>query len=192
MLIAYTRVSTDDQSTNLQREALERAGCERFFEDTASGAKSDRPGLKAALEFARPGDVLVVWKLDRLGRSLPDLIACVETMKAREIGFRSLQESFDTTTANGILFFHVFGAIAQFERELIRERTNAGLKSARARGKIGGRPRALDDKRRALAQTMYNDADNDVKDICATLGISKATLYRYVTSIPATTRQKVE
>ncbi|MEY4530694.1 MAG: hypothetical protein RLZZ156_1415 [Deinococcota bacterium] len=180
MLIGYARVSTEDQHLEMQREALEKAGCTKIFTETASGAKSDRPILASALEFARKDDVLVVWKLDRLGRSLTDLIQWVNALQDRGIGFKSLQESFDTTTANGVLFFHIFGAIAQFERELIRERTRAGLASARARGKVGGRPRALDEKKKALAVAMYKDPLNDIKDICETLNVSRSTLYRYL------------
>ena len=133
MLVGYARVSTQDQQLELQRDALEKAGCKKLFADVASGATAQRDGLEAALEFVRAGDTLVVWKLDRLGRSLKDLIERIGELQTRGIGFKSVQENIDTTTANGILFFHIFGAIAQFERELIRERTLAGLASARAR-----------------------------------------------------------
>jgi DNA invertase Pin-like site-specific DNA recombinase len=180
MLVGYARISTQDQQLQLQRDALEKAGCEKLFTDVASGATTQREGLEAALEFVRAGDTLVVWKLDRLGRSLKDLIERIGQLQARGIGFKSVRENIDTTTANGILFFHIFGAIAQFERELIRERTMAGLSSARARGRLGGRPPALDEKTRALAISLYNDQNNMVKDICATLGISRSTLYCYV------------
>jgi DNA invertase Pin-like site-specific DNA recombinase len=180
MYIGYARVSTQDQQLELQRDALEKLGCTKIFTDVASGATSQREGLEAAFEFARQGDTLVVWKLDRLGRSLKDLIERVNELQARGIGFKSVQENIDTTTANGVLFFHIFGAIAQFERELIRERTRAGLQAARARGRLGGRPFALDEKTRALAVSLYNDSDTPVKDICATLQISRATLYRYL------------
>ena len=180
MLVGYARVSTQDQQLELQRDALEKAGCKKLFTDIASGATSQREGLETALEFVRAGDTLVVWKLDRLGRSLKDLIQRIGQLQARGIGFKSVQENIDTTTANGILVFHIFGAIAQFERELIRERTMAGLASARARGRLGGRPPALDEKTRALAVTMYKDSSHAVKDICATLGISRTTLFRYV------------
>jgi DNA invertase Pin-like site-specific DNA recombinase len=153
MLIGYARVSSQDQQIELQRDALEKAGCKKLFTDIASGAKTERNGLEEALKFVRAGDTLVVWKLDRLGRSLKDLIERIGELQARGIGFKSVQENIDTTTANGILFFHIFGAIAQFERELIRERTLAGLQSARARGRLGGRPQALDERTRALACT---------------------------------------
>src|SRR3954467_10501673 len=138
MLVGYARVSTEDQNLDLQRDALTRAGCERIFTDVASGAKDDRTGLAGALAFLRPGDTLVVWKLDRLGRSLKHLIETVTALQARKIGFRSPQESIDTTTSGGKLIFHVFGALAEFERDLIRERTQAGLQAARARGRKGG------------------------------------------------------
>jgi len=180
MLVGYARVSTEDQSLDLQRDALTHAGCERVFTDVASGAKDERSGLTEALAFLRPGDTLAVWKLDRLGRSLKHLIETVAALQARKIGFRSLQESIDTTTSGGKLIFHVFGALAEFERDLIRERTRAGLQSARARGRRGGRPRALDEKRLALARSLHKDAGNTVGDICATLGISRATFYRHV------------
>jgi DNA invertase Pin-like site-specific DNA recombinase len=180
MLVGYARVSTQDQGIALQCDALEAIGGTKIFSDVASGATTHLPSLEAALEFARQGDTLVVWKLDRLGRSLKDLIERVNDLQARGVGFKSVQENIDTTTANGQLFFHIFGAIAQFERELIRERTLAGLQSARARGRLGGRPQALDARPRALAVTLYHESSTAVKDICATLGISKATLYRYV------------
>ena len=183
MLVGYARVSTQDQQLELQRDALEKAGCKKLFTDVASGATAQRDGLEAALEFVRAGDTLVVWKLDRLGRSLKDLIERIEQLQARGIGFKSVQDNIDTTTANGILFFHIFGAIAQFERELIRERTMARLASARARGRLGGRPQALDEKTRALAVSLYSDQNNMVKDICTTLGISRSTLYRYVDQV---------
>jgi DNA invertase Pin-like site-specific DNA recombinase len=138
-LIGYARVSTAEQDTALQTDALRKAGCERVFEDTASGAKADRPGLAAALAYLRDGDVLAVWRLDRLGRSMPHLIETIGALEARGVGFRSLTESIDTTTPGGRLIFHVFGALGQFERDLIRERTKAGLTAAAARGRKGGR-----------------------------------------------------
>lgn len=147
MLVGYVRVSVSDdrQSTDLQRDALLAAGVDprHVFEDRASGARDSRPGLASCLEYLKSGDVLVVWKLDRLGRSLPHLIEVVGSLRQRSVGFRSLTESLDTTTAMGEFLFHVFGALAQYERELIRERVNAGLEAARARGRRGGRPRRL-------------------------------------------------
>jgi len=179
MLIGYARVSTTDQNLDLQTDALTRAGCEKLFTDTASGAKSDRIGLTEAINYARSGDTLVVWKLDRMGRSLQHLIETTKALHAKGIGFRSVQEAIDTTTPAGKLFFHMIGALAEFERDLIRERTQAGLASARARGRLGGRPKKLDARKKEMARSLYA-AKSSVKDICGTLGISKATLYRYL------------
>lgn len=179
MLVGYARISTDDQDLALQRDALDAAGCERLYEDTISGVKADRPQLAEAIDFLRPGDMLVVWRLDRLGRSLSNLIELMNTLAERGIGFRSLTEQIDTTTSGGKLIFHIFGALAEFERELIRERTRAGLAAARARGRTGGRPRKLDDPRKlTMARALYDDGTHTVEDICKTLGISRATLYR--------------
>jgi DNA invertase Pin-like site-specific DNA recombinase len=181
MLVGYARVSTPDQHLALQRDALKKAGCKRIFSDVASGATAERPGLTKALEFVRRGDALVVWKLDRLGRSLQHLIESVRQLHKRKVGFRSLQESIDTTTSGGKLIFHVFGALAEFERDIIRERTNAGLAAARVRGRKGGRPRVLDDKKLALARSLRKDNTSPAV-ICATLGISRSSLYRYLAS----------
>src|SRR3954464_1433062 len=142
--------------------------------------RAERPGREKALVVVRPGDSLVVWKLDRLGRSLKHLIETVTDLRNRGVGFRSLQEAIDTTTSGGMLIFHVFGALAEFERDIIRERTLAGLAAARVRGRKGSRPRNLDDKKKRHAVTLHGDPANSVKDICRTLGISKATLYRYL------------
>jgi DNA invertase Pin-like site-specific DNA recombinase len=180
MLIGYGRVSTGEQKLDLQLDALKAAGCEKLFHDVASGAKSQRAGLNDALAFAREGDVLVVWKLDRLGRSLQHLLETVTGLQARGIGFRSLQESIDTTTAGGKLIFHVFGALAEFERGIIRERTNAGLRAARARGKKGGRRPVMNAKKIAMARALIADPANKIVDICATLKVSKSTLYKAV------------
>jgi DNA invertase Pin-like site-specific DNA recombinase len=180
MLIGYARVSTHDQTLNLQRDALEKAGCNRTFTDTASGAKIERKGLDAALSYVRKGDTLVVWRLDRLGRSLPHLITTMTDLEGRGIGFKSLTENIDTTTSGGKLIFHIFGALAEFERNLIRERTQAGLTAARARGKRGGRPNNLTARQRTIAQSLYDDPKNSIAEICRTLKISKATLYRYI------------
>jgi len=179
MNIGYARVSTFEQTLALQQDALATAHCERVFTDTISGSKSERPGLTEALDFLRPGDVLVVWKLDRLGRSLKYLIEVITRLNERGIGFRSLTEQIDTTTPGGKLIFHIFGSLAEFERDLIRERTQAGLAAARARGRQGGRPKKLGTPGKlAMARSLYNDHTNSIEDICKTLGISRATLYR--------------
>lgn len=185
MLIGYMRVSTGDQSIDLQKDQLTQAGCDRIFQDVASGAKSDRQGLRDAIEFCRPGDVLVCWKLDRVGRSLKDLIEIVNTMKDRGVGFRCLTQQLDTTTPSGMLIFHVFGAMAEFERGLIRERTAAGLISARARGRLGGRPKIDNSKRAEVASTLHVEGKTSIKQICETLKISRATFYRDLKSARA-------
>jgi DNA invertase Pin-like site-specific DNA recombinase len=178
MLIGYARVSTADQKLDLQDDALTKAGCERIFTDTAGGAGAERTGLEQALGFARKGDTLVVWKLDRLGRSLRHLVETLAALRERGIGFRSLRESIDTTTSGGKLVFHVFAALAEFERDLIRERTRAGLEAARARGKRGGRRPKLDAKKRAQAIILHRDESNTIDDICRTLRVGRSTLYR--------------
>ena len=180
MLIGYARVSTADQKLDLQNDALTQAGCERIFTDTASGSQAVRTGLEQALAFARKGDTLVVWKLDCLGRSLRHLVETIADLRGRGIGFRSLQERLDTTTSGGKLVFHVFAALAEFERDLIRERTRAGLDAARARGQRGGRRRKLDAKKRAQALTLYQDKSNTIDDICRTLRVGRSTFYRYL------------
>ena len=180
MLIGYARVSTDDQNLDLQKDSLTNAGCDRILEDRLSGAKAERPGLKVALDYARQGDVLVVWRLDRLSRSLKDLIELVSLLESKGIGLKSLHESIDTSSSSGKLIFHIFGALAEFERNLIRERTHAGLQAARARGRKGGRPRALDFDKRALAVRLYDEKVHTVDQICKMMGISKPTLYKYI------------
>ena len=180
MLVGYARVSTLDQHLDLQQDALRQAGCERIFTDVASGAQTAREGLREAMDFLRTGDTLVVWKLDRLGRSLTHLLEVVNTLHSRHIGFRSLQEALDTTSSSGKLFFHIFGSLAEFERDLIRERTQAGLAAARARGRYGGRPKALSAKQVAMAIALRQDPNTTVADICQTLGVSRATFYRHV------------
>lgn len=180
MLIGYARVSTGDQALDLQNDALVKAGCERVFTDVASGGIPDRHGLSEALDFVRPGDTLVVWKLDRLGRSLRHLIDVVTNLQQNGIGFRSLQESIDSTSSGGKLIFHVFAALAEFERDIIRERTIAGLAAARARGRHGGRPRKLTSKQLEMAVALMRDPETSVKDICETLSVSRATLYRHL------------
>lgn len=180
MLIGYARVSTQEQNLDLQKDALNAAGCERIFVDEVSGAATARTGLDGAIELLREGDVLVVWRLDRLGRSLRNLIDLVGELEERNVGFRSLQESMDTSSSGGKLIFHVFGALAEFERNLIRERTQAGLTAARARGRKGGRPKRLDDKKRKLAVEMYRERKHSIKEICDMMEITKPTLYRYI------------
>ena len=180
MLIGYARVSTEEQNLDMQRDALTKAGCEQIFTDTVSGTKSRRPGLEQALSHLRSGDTLVVWRLDRLGRSLRHLIDTVTDLQERGIGFKSLTESIDTTTSGGKLVFHIFGALAEFEREIIRERTKAGLTAARARGKSGGRPKALTDKQVQMLRKLAADPDNSIEDICKQMGIGRTTYYRYV------------
>jgi DNA invertase Pin-like site-specific DNA recombinase len=177
MLIGYARVSTQEQTLNLKRDALEKAGCSKLFSDTASGAQAERKGLDEALNYVRKGDTLVVWRLDRLGRSLTRLIATMTDLEERGIGFKSLTENIDTTTSGGKLIFHIFGALAEFERNLIRERTQAGLSAARARGRRGSRPKVLTGKQRSIAQDLY-DKHHPITEICRTLKISRATLYR--------------
>ena len=178
MRIGYARVSTDDQDLRLQLDALQRAGCERVFSDKASGAKADRAGLTEALDYARAGDTLTVWRIDRLGRSLSQLIDLVGRLKAAGVHLCSLQEHIDTTTAGGELVFHVFAAMAQFERALIRERTMAGLEAARARGRKGGRP-PLDAQKIKAIQSLAKDKAADVAATCKVLGVSRASFYRY-------------
>ncbi len=185
MRMGYCRVSTDDQNLDLQKDALKKAGCEKLFEDRISGAKSSRPGLNELLGFARKGDTIVVWRLDRLGRSMKDLIALVSMLEEKGIELASLTESIDTSTSAGKLFFHIFGAIAEFEKNLIIDRTRAGLAAARARGRKGGRPKLLDQSKRALAVKLYHEKDKTVKEICTLMGISKPTLYKYIEEMAA-------
>jgi DNA invertase Pin-like site-specific DNA recombinase len=181
-LLGHARVSTTDQQPHLQVDALERAGCYRVFTETASGARTDRPTLERLMDQLRPGDTLVVWKLDRLGRSLRHLVDIITGLADRGIGFRSLQEAIDTTTPGGKLVFHVFAALAEFERDLIRERTAAGLAAARARGRRGGRPSVMTAHKARVAQEMYRSGQYTVSAIAQTLGISRASLYRHLDS----------
>ncbi len=182
MYIGYARVSTFEQNLDLQKDALTHAGCERIFTDQVSSVAAARPGLAEALNYMRKDDTLVIWRLDRLGRSLRNLIELLGELDQRGIGLRSLQESLDTTTSGGKLVFHLFGALAEFERHLIRERTTAGLEAARARGRVGGRPRALDEKKREMAVTLYHAKKHTVMELCRIMGISKPTLYAYLRS----------
>lgn len=182
MFIGYARVSTEDQNLNLQKDALKKAGCEKIFKDVASGAKAERKGLADAIEFCRKGDTLVVWKLDRLGRSIRHLIDTINFLHERKINFKSLQENIDTTTSGGKLVFHIFSALVEFERDIIRERTHAGLSAARARGRKGGRPKAMDAKKINMAKALYKDKGNSITSICQTLKISRTTLYKYLSN----------
>ncbi len=179
-LLGYARVSTADQNPDLQHDALKAAGCFRIFADTASGALDERPALSKVLDQLRPGDTLVVWKLDRLGRSLRHLIDTVAELERRDVGFRSLQENIDTTTPGGKLIFHIFGALAEFERDIIRQRTLAGLASARARGRKGGRPPSMTPTKLALARQMYDSRQHSLAEISRTLGVSRASIYRHL------------
>jgi DNA invertase Pin-like site-specific DNA recombinase len=180
MLIGYARVSTIDQNTDLQTDALKTAGCQKIFIDKISGVKSDRPELNKLKEQLREGDTLVVWRLDRLGRSLRDLIDWMNYLEKEKVTLKSLKESIDTGNPTGKLIFHIFGALSEFERNLIVERTNAGLKAARARGIKGGRKPKLDAAKQKTAQTMYDSRNHTIKEICETLKITKPTLYKYL------------
>ena len=180
MRIGYARVSTGEQKLDLQLDALDEANCKKTYTDTISGATSSRPELDKCLEQLREGDTLVVWRLDRFGRSLKDLISKIEALGDRGVEFVSLTEGIDTTTAQGRLAFHLFGALAEFEREIARERTMAGLRAARERGRTGGRPPALSEEDIPQLQSLMQNEDVSTAQICERFGISKATLYRYV------------
>ncbi len=186
MLVGYMRVSSesDRQNTNLQRDALQAAGVDarHLYEDRASGSKDDRSGLAQALEFLRPGDVLVVWKLDRLGRSLPHLLSIVNTLKDKQVAFRSLTEGMDTTTASGELLFHVFGALAQFERALTKERVTAGLVAARRRGRVGGRPPSITGEKLESILAALRDGMSKAA-VCRTFGVKRTTLIETIARI---------
>jgi DNA invertase Pin-like site-specific DNA recombinase len=183
MKIGYARVSTPDQSLALQRDALRKAGCRQIYEEVISGARVERPVLQQLLTHVREGDVLLIWKLDRLGRSLRHLLEVVTALEHRGIGFKSLQENIDTTTSSGKLVFHLFGALAEFERDLIRDRTHAGLAAARARGRVGGRPAGLSPAAEATAlaaETLYREGTLSIRAIAEKLHIAKSTLYVYL------------
>ena len=180
MLVGYARVSTGEQHLELQIDALKEAGCKRIFQDRVSGSVKNRQNLKNALGFVRSGDTLVVWRLDRLSRSLQDLIETVTLIESQGIQLRSLHESIDTASSSGKLIFHLFGALAEFERNLIKERTLAGLEAAWARGRTGGRPPSLDSEKRELAVKLYDEKIHSVFQICKLMGISKPTLYKYI------------
>ena len=180
-VVGYARVSTADQDATLQTDALRHAGAVRVFEDVASGAKDDRPGLAAAVAYLREGDTLAVWRLDRLGRSLPHLVQTVDELAKRGVGFKSLTESIDTTTASGRLQFHLFAALADFERDLIRERTRAGLAVARARGRQGGRRPVITPAKLARARELIDAKGLTVREVAGRLHVGKTSLYRALT-----------
>jgi DNA invertase Pin-like site-specific DNA recombinase len=180
MLIGYSRVSTLLQNVDLQHDALTQAGCEKIFTDKISGSISERPALTKIKEVLRSGDTLVVWRLDRLGRSLKDLIEWMNYLEQEGIALKSLQESIDTSTATGKLVFHIFASMAEFERNLIKERTIAGLSAARARGRVGGRPKKMNEEKRKLAVRLYNEKQHSIDAICQMMNISKPTLYNYI------------
>lgn len=180
MKIGYARVSTTDQYLRMQEDALRSADCEEIYTDIASGVKSQRPGLDKAINYLREGDTLVVWKLDRLGRSIQHLIQTITALQEKKIYFKCLQEAIDTTTSSGKLIFHIFSALAEFERDLIRERTEAGLKAARARGRMGGRPPLLDNRQINRMIEMYDEQKNTVAEICKIYDISRPSFYNYL------------
>lgn len=187
--LGYARVSTDDQNLDLQRDALVRNGCATIYEEKMSGKTSERPELGQCIKALRSGDTLVVWRLDRLGRSLSDLIRIVTDLERRGIGFESISEKIDTATAAGKLIFHVFGALAEFERNLIRERTVAGLTAARARGRKGGRKRKLDERQIKEVRTLLRNPDIPVKDVAKRYAVSRSTLYKCVGAVLPTRRR---
>ena len=180
MLIGYMRVSTIEQNLDLQRDALAGAGCERLYEDICSGSVADRLGLAKALDHMRPGDALVVWKLDRIGRSFGHVVELVDTLRLRGVGLKVLTGGIDTTSSTGRLVFGIFATLAEFERDLIKERTLAGLAAARARGRSGGRPRLMTRAKLRTAMAMMADRNNVASDVAEQLGISVSTLYAYV------------
>jgi len=178
--LGYARVSTQEQNADLQHDALKAAGCIKVLTDKASGSLDRRPQLDRLLDQVRPGDTLVVWRLDRLGRSLRHLISLIEELQDKGVGFRSLNEGMDTTTAGGKLIFSIFGALAEFERSLIRERTKAGLEAARARGRVGGRPSVMTPEKVKVARQLYDAQELTVEEIARTLGVSRKTIYRHL------------
>lgn len=178
MLIGYVRCSTADQNLDLQIDALERAGCQKIFKDVMSGAIDDRPGLQEALNGLSVGDTLVVWKLDRLGRSLQHLITVISELNHRKIGFKTLTEAIDTTTPSGRLVLHIFAALAEFERSLIQQRTRAGLEAAKLRGRTGGRPHKLTESQSKIAEQLFLERNLSVNEIAQSLGVSRSSIYR--------------
>ena len=188
--IGYARVSTDDQHLDLQRDALTRAKCGTIYEEAASGKNAARPELEQCRKALRAGDTLVVWRLDRLGRSLPDLVQIVADLERQGVGFESLTEKIQTGSAAGKLVFHVFAALAEFERGLIRERTQAGLAAARARGRVGGRKPKLDDQQVHEIKALLRDPDIQVADVARRYGVSRTTIYKHCGVVPPNGRSK--
>ena len=183
MFVGYARVSTAEQTLDIQLDVLREHGCEKIFTDTPSEADPERNGLEEALAYVRDGDTLVIWRLDRLGRSIKDLVEQTSVLQAKNIGLKSVTESIDTTISGSVVF-HIFGALADFERGLIQERAQAGLRTARARGRRGGRPKALTPVKIEILEKLYADGRISVEEICNTLNISRATLFRYVKKPP--------
>ncbi|AIK96625.1 recombinase [Candidatus Paracaedibacter acanthamoebae] len=180
MLVGYARVSTQDQNLFLQLDALKEVGCHKIFTEKASGAQRERPELTAALNYMRPGDTLVVWKLDRLARSLKQLIETVEKLESQEIGFQSLTEAINTTTSGGRLIFHIFASLAEFERSIIKERTIAGLSAAKRLGRVGGRPPSLKAEDLIAAKALLKDDNITVEEVAKRLSVAPSTLYRHL------------
>lgn len=183
MKIGYARVSTKDQNLSLQRDALEKEGCKVIYEEKMSGAKAERPELRKMIDQLREDDVIVIWKLDRLGRSLGDLVNLVREIEGKGAGLKSLNDSIDTTTAQGKLTFHIFASLAEFERDMISERTKAGLEAAKARGRKGGRPNGLSKKaqdKAILAEILYKENQLSISQICIHLNIARSTFYKYL------------
>ncbi len=180
MLVGYSRVSTGEQNLNLQTDALKAEGCEKFYSDVASGSSVERKGLNEAIEYVRKGDVLVVWKLDRLGRSLKHIIELVSFLETKGVGLKFIQEKIDTTGSAGKFYLQIFGALAEFERNIIRERTKAGLASARARGRLGGRPQKLSKDKIEMVKKLYDSKGHTVQEIADLVGISRVSVYAYL------------
>lgn len=180
MKVGYARVSTLDQNLDLQLDKLKEAGCKKIYTDKASGVKEERQGLKDAINYARAGNTLVVYKLDRLARSLKQLVQLINTLAEKEISFQSLNENIDTTSSSGKLIFHIFASIAEFERDIIRDRTQAGLAAARARGRQGGRPRLLTKDQEKMLKALHADKSNSIEEICNMFNIKRPTLYKYL------------
>ena len=183
MKVGYARVSTHDQYLGMQEDALRSDGCKEIFTDIVSGSKTDRNGLEQAMEYLRQGDILVVWKLDRLGRSIQHLIQTIQILHDKKIGFKSLQEAINTTTSGGKLIFHIFSALAEFEKDLISERTAAGLKAARARGRLGGRPPLLNGRQVKRLVELYDEGKSTVDEICKIFDISRPSFYNYLNKV---------